>query len=247
MLLCYAWMDENCSIPDDDKSLSILSKMGRKWKNGGDKLILSCFEKHKTLPNRLINRRLLDEREKQDNYRISQRESGLKGAKSKWGRHSEPNRVAIDSPMTKNSSSVFSLQSSSSSSKEEEKKEGIPTQSFGPHEELIRQLLKKAKAAICPSQENTQRKHIEALVARSDVGAQKLEQYLMSPDARGKTVNDWADKFKSIKKTGGMNGQSSAEPKPIKVRKLYSNESKPGMDGGGSSIGGDDTQPVDDI
>lgn len=65
-----------------------------------------------------------------------------------------------------------------------------------PEEEVERQFLQLAEMAHCPSKPDTQRLHIRALRKRLDVGAQKLDEYLRSKDAIGKTVNDWEDHFK---------------------------------------------------
>lgn len=66
-----------------------------------------------------------------------------------------------------------------------------------PHDMVTHEMMQHAERAKCPSQPATIRKHVEALLARKDVGSSKLEAYLMSPAARGKTVNDWQDFFRS--------------------------------------------------
>src|SRR5262249_53485961 len=63
-LLCIAWNDPDCSLPDDDEQLAILSRLGEGWFNGGSTLVRKCFNQHPEKPGRLVNLRLLEEREK---------------------------------------------------------------------------------------------------------------------------------------------------------------------------------------
>lgn len=66
-----------------------------------------------------------------------------------------------------------------------------------PSDEVLRSLFQTATmVSKCPSKEDTIRKHLIALRARSDVGSEKLLTYLNSPEAQGMTVNDWQDHFK---------------------------------------------------
>ena len=139
-LLCFAWQAPDCGLPDDDKELAQLSKLGEDWAGESGKRVRSKFRAE---GGRLYNERLLEERHKQDEHRAKQSESGRRGAEKRWGKkgpdsqpksgqhhgtgNGDPNGVAIDrvaigppsfqdgkpiiSPMAKNSSS------SSSSSK----------------------------------------------------------------------------------------------------------------------------------
>ena len=113
-LLAYHWNSDPMGLPSDDEELSVLSRLGEKWVRGPSNKVRQCFfEKN----GRLFNKRLLTEKQKQDKYQEHQRESGRIGSLKRW--HGEPiarpDRVAIDSPMAKHSSSS----SSSSSFKKE--------------------------------------------------------------------------------------------------------------------------------
>lgn len=77
-LLCHAWNDKDCSLPDDDDQLAILSRLGEAWFNGGSTVVRRCFEPHPQLPGKLVNTRLLAERVKQDEWREKSRIGGLK-------------------------------------------------------------------------------------------------------------------------------------------------------------------------
>jgi uncharacterized protein YdaU (DUF1376 family) len=79
-LLCYAWADLDCTIPDDDTELAKLSRLGEGWLNGGSTTIRKCFEPHPKRPGRLFNTRLMEERKKQDAWRRKSREGGKRSA-----------------------------------------------------------------------------------------------------------------------------------------------------------------------
>jgi len=112
-LLCYEWMQGG--LPTDEKELSKLSRMGRRWKTKGP-LILRCFTRD---GEKLIHPRLHRERLSQHEHRRKKREAGSKGAESRWHSHSNANgkRIANDSS---------SSSSSSSSAIRKEKKRGTP-------------------------------------------------------------------------------------------------------------------------
>lgn len=85
-LLAYAWADPDCSIPDNDDELAVLSRLGEEWLKGGSTKVRNCFEPHPEIPGRLVNRRLLDERIKQQIWR---EKSSLGGQKSGEARRSK--------------------------------------------------------------------------------------------------------------------------------------------------------------
>lgn|SRR5262245_10154794 len=80
-LLCIAWNDPDCSIPDDDAQLAILSRLGEGWLKGGSTLVRECFNQHPEKPGRLVNLRLLEERAKQQNWREKSRQGGIESGK----------------------------------------------------------------------------------------------------------------------------------------------------------------------
>lgn len=83
-LLCYAWLDPDCSIPNDDGVLAILSRLGEGWLKGGSSGIIKArFQPHPTIPDRLVNERLIEEREKQESWREKSRQGGIKSALSR--------------------------------------------------------------------------------------------------------------------------------------------------------------------
>lgn len=79
-LLAYEWQEDDCGLPDDDKALSQLSRLGEEWFNGGSRVLRACF---KAKGNRLYNERLLAEREKQSAWREKSRLGGIHSAESR--------------------------------------------------------------------------------------------------------------------------------------------------------------------
>ena len=142
-LLCYAWNDPDCSIPDNDEILAALSRLGEGWLKGGSRVVRKCFQPHPTIPGKLINLRLLKEKEKQSIWREKSSEGGKKSAKLRELKDKKGfkggSRV-VQPPYQPNgnssSSSSFSSSSSSSSLKEKEPKEHI----VDLHEEIIKDL-----------------------------------------------------------------------------------------------------------
>ena len=84
-----------------------------------------------------------------------------------------------------------------------------------PHDMTVHALMQIAERAKCPSSPAQIRAYVEALTARADVGASKLESYLASRDARGQTVFAWEAHFKPNGKPHGP------KPPPETFKKLY--------------------------
>lgn len=110
-LLCYAWSDPDCSLPDDDEELSALSRLGEGWFKGGSSKVRKCFEPHPEIPGRLVNQRLLEEREKQEEWREKSRAGGIKSGES---RRSKPTKRT--KPPLKGGSQMVEPNTNSSSS-----------------------------------------------------------------------------------------------------------------------------------
>jgi uncharacterized protein YdaU (DUF1376 family) len=67
-LLAYAWGDPDCSIPDDDRTLASMSRLGERWRAGAA-AIRECFDRHPSRPGRMYSKRLLIERQKQSEHK----------------------------------------------------------------------------------------------------------------------------------------------------------------------------------
>lgn len=122
-LLARCWDSDDCTLPDDDQKLAVLSRMGERWHSYGPAMnpVKNCFKAHPSKPGRLMNERLMNEWKKLKAFQKEKSESGRKGAESRWKggiaqpsvRHKHPHGSAIDSPMAKNGSSSSSSSSSS--------------------------------------------------------------------------------------------------------------------------------------
>lgn len=82
-LLCHAWSDPHCSLPDDDNILASLSRLGPEGFEGASTKIRACFKKK---GNRLYHERLKIEREKQREWRKKSKLGGLISGKSRKDR-----------------------------------------------------------------------------------------------------------------------------------------------------------------
>ena len=77
-LLCHQWNDPDCSLPDDDATLAVLSGLDEGWLNGGCTLLRKCFPVASGKPGRLANPRLIEVRADADEWSRKSREGGIK-------------------------------------------------------------------------------------------------------------------------------------------------------------------------
>lgn len=107
-LLCYSWQDGY--IPADVALLARLcnctvKRMAVLW----DSFLRDCFIPSGSDPDKLVNARLEEVRSKVTEFKAERSQSGKLGAAKRWKDHSSANDSAIEQPLTKNSSPVFSL------------------------------------------------------------------------------------------------------------------------------------------
>ena len=81
-LLCHAWADPDCALPDDDDKLARLSRLGSDWKAASTTL-RACFIPHPTKVGLLINQRLSQERVKVKKWMEKSRLGGINSGKSR--------------------------------------------------------------------------------------------------------------------------------------------------------------------
>jgi uncharacterized protein YdaU (DUF1376 family) len=79
-LLMFCWMSGDCSIPDDDIRLSILSRMVDKWLTNGCPLVRQCFQPHPDKKGFLTNARLYGLWLERQEWRAKSRAGGAKSA-----------------------------------------------------------------------------------------------------------------------------------------------------------------------
>jgi len=77
LLLCHAWNDSHCSLPDDSGSLAVLSRLGDRWPESADR-ILACFVNRR---GRLYNDRLTEEHGKRLEWIEKSRRGGKASGK----------------------------------------------------------------------------------------------------------------------------------------------------------------------
>ena len=56
-LLCHAWNEPDCSLPDDDATLAKLSRLGDAWQQDSGARIRACFKPDPARPGRIFNER----------------------------------------------------------------------------------------------------------------------------------------------------------------------------------------------
>ena len=104
-LLCHAWEQEDCGIPDDDRQLAVLSKMGSAWKKSSEVI----RRKFVSRDGRLYNERLLTERQKQAEWAEKSAVGGKKSATKRQAKGNHPSTtLAICLQPNGNSSSSSS-------------------------------------------------------------------------------------------------------------------------------------------
>jgi uncharacterized protein YdaU (DUF1376 family) len=82
-LLCYAWADPDCSLPDDDAALAQLSRLGDEWFNGSSSVLRQCFIAHPKVTGRLLNVRLVESRKYANAWSAKSSIGGINSAKAK--------------------------------------------------------------------------------------------------------------------------------------------------------------------
>lgn len=110
-LLCYAWNDPDCSIPDDDEVLASLSRLGEDWHKGASSVLRRVFVPTPELPGRLVNLKLLERRRAAIEGREKSSLGGRKAAANRKLKSIEPTDSPLGSPLQ-----VDKFPSSSSSS-----------------------------------------------------------------------------------------------------------------------------------
>ncbi|MCL4473543.1 MAG: YdaU family protein [Actinobacteria bacterium] len=84
-LMSYMWDDPDCSLPDDDEQLAILSRLDPERYPGAISVVKKCFKKHPKKIHFLTHERLLLERKKQNAWRKKCKKGGKNSAKTRWG------------------------------------------------------------------------------------------------------------------------------------------------------------------
>ncbi len=106
-LLAYAWADPDVSIPDDDRALAQLSRLGEAWFDGAGTKVRACFVPHAKKAGRLVNVRLVQEERKQRDWRTKSRKGGIQSGISR-ALHAKGGSVVVEPKGNSSSSSSSS-------------------------------------------------------------------------------------------------------------------------------------------
>jgi uncharacterized protein YdaU (DUF1376 family) len=85
-LLCHAWNEPDCSLPDDDATLAKLSRLGRQWHKGSGAKIRAMFTPHPESKNRLQNPKQCKLRREQEARIKAASQHASNAAKARWNR-----------------------------------------------------------------------------------------------------------------------------------------------------------------
>lgn len=112
-LILRCWASGDASLPDDDQALSVLSKMGEGWFNGGCDLVRVCFEPHPEKKGSITHPKTYDLWKERQEWREKSRLGGIKSGKTRAKASKGGSRK--DEPKgNSSSSSSFSILTSSS-------------------------------------------------------------------------------------------------------------------------------------
>lgn len=78
-LLAACWDSDDCSLPDDDRTLAALSRMGEQWCTDASESVRACFVPHPKHPGHLTNERLLAEFKSLQKFRRNKQRAGQIG------------------------------------------------------------------------------------------------------------------------------------------------------------------------
>jgi hypothetical protein len=94
-LLCFAWRDPDCCLPDDDASLAGLSRLGPAWGGSSGVKIKRNFQPDPARPGFIFNAKQRQLRVDQMERITSVREQRQKAANSRWHpKRKQCNRIA---------------------------------------------------------------------------------------------------------------------------------------------------------
>ena len=85
-LLLHAWNDPDCTVPDDDKALATLSRLGKEWDRGSGRVIRSMFLPDLARGGRLFNAKQRAVREIQARRIGATREQRTAAVKARWAK-----------------------------------------------------------------------------------------------------------------------------------------------------------------
>ena len=88
-LLCHQWGDPQCSLPTDDRSLAVLSRLGPDWLASAA-MLRPCFPPHPEVPGRLANAKLLEAWISRQEWAAKSSQAGKRSAKARRAKRQAP-------------------------------------------------------------------------------------------------------------------------------------------------------------
>jgi uncharacterized protein YdaU (DUF1376 family) len=113
-LLCHAWSDPDCCLPDDDSKLALLSGLGPKWSEGSGLKIRAKFVPDETRQGHIFNAKQRGLRSDQTKRLKAAKDKATKAANSRWHRQSNPQALPENSSSNAQASSEHMLGDASS-------------------------------------------------------------------------------------------------------------------------------------
>ncbi len=89
-LLCYAWRDPDCCLPDDDETLAGMSRLGPAWADGSRARIRKNFRPDPKRPGFIFNAKQRQLRVDQTERITEAHEQRRSAANSRWHRKRKP-------------------------------------------------------------------------------------------------------------------------------------------------------------
>jgi uncharacterized protein YdaU (DUF1376 family) len=191
-LLAACWDSDDCSLPDDAKTLAALSRMGEQWFTDASVLVRACFIPHPKHPGHLTNERLLKEFHSLLKFRRNKQRAGhIGGVKSGLSRRQiRVKHIEADLEHTFDSASstteakrTSSSSSSSSISERKEKRAGSDAPSPANHTVKERRIRVPDETFIAELKTNPA--YVEIDIDR-EIG--KIQAWLLTPKGCGKTL-----------------------------------------------------------
>jgi uncharacterized protein YdaU (DUF1376 family) len=113
-LLLHAWRSDTCTLPADDASLAILSRLNDRW-NGCSARVRACFTICLQDPSRLVNGKLYKIRLQHEGFWQQKREAGLSSGQAR-AKHGNGRSTDVQRPLGSRCRSVRTSSASASAS-----------------------------------------------------------------------------------------------------------------------------------
>jgi len=230
-LICYAWQDGECSLPNDETLLARLSGLGEGWLKGCSTAIMKMFEVDPNDKTKIFSTWLRDEREKQRRHREASIRGGKNSVKSRGLALKGTSTGQVEGALNPSSSSSSSS-SDFSHKKKNIKKEKSINPDFEKFYELYPRKEAKARALKAFEQLKPDEKLLGVILTRLELQVNRwratgtASEFIPLP-ATWLNGERWEDEVTNKSNSGGkkpgVNGTNGAghrqvRPEPAKER-----------------------------